>query len=112
MTADAFRRLALSLPETAESAHMNHPDFRVKGKIFATLSHDEKLGMVKLTPAQQEEFMQAEPDAFIPCPGAWGERGCTNVRLRSAKKETVRRAMAAAWRNTAPKLLVQEFDGE
>ena len=112
MTADAFRRLALSLPETAESAHMNHPDFRVKGKIFATLSHDEKLGMVKLTPAQQEEFMQAEPDAFIPCPGAWGERGCTNVRLRSAKKETVRRAMAAAWRNTAPKLLVQEFEEE
>jgi hypothetical protein len=112
MTADGFRKLALGLPETVESAHMNHPDFRVKGKIFATLSHDEKLGMVKLTPEQQADLMQAEPDVFIPCPGAWGERGCTNVRLRAAKKETVQCAMAAAWRNTAPKLLVREFDGD
>jgi hypothetical protein len=112
MTVAGFRRLALSFPETVESAHMNHPDFRVKGKIFATLSHDEKLGMLKLTPEQQAQFMEAEPDVFIPCSGAWGERGCTNVRLRAAKTETVKQAMAAAWRNTAPKLLVQDFDTE
>ena len=75
MTADQFRRLALSLPEATESAHMGHPDFRVKGKIFATLGPEEKSGMVKLTPDQQEQFVQAEPDVFDPCAGAWGERG-------------------------------------
>jgi hypothetical protein len=112
MTADQFRRLALSLPETAESAHMNHPDFRVKGKIFATLGPGEKWGMVKLTPEQQAEFMEAEPDIFEPCPGAWGERGCTNVKLRAARKETVRKAILAAWHNTAPKLLAKEFENE
>jgi hypothetical protein len=113
MTADQFRRLALSLPETSESAHMNHPDFRVRGKIFATLgSPDTRWGMVKLTPEQQEQFVQAEPDVFDPCAGAWGARGCTNVRLRAAKKHSVRRALITAWRNTAPKLLVQQFDQE
>jgi hypothetical protein len=112
MTADAFRRLALSLPETSESAHMDHPDFRVKGKIFATLGPGEKWGMVKLTPEQQARFMQAEPDVFDPCAGAWGERGCTHVRLRAAKKDTVRQALIAAWRNTAPKLLVRQFEDE
>ena len=87
MTADQFRRLALSLPEATESAHMGHPDFRVKGKIFATLDYPEPgWGMVKLTPEQQAELVQAEPDVFEPCAGAWGARGCTNVRLRAVKK--------------------------
>jgi hypothetical protein len=113
MTVDQFRKLALSLPEATESAHMNHPDFRVKGKIFATLGFPgDGRGMVKLTPEQQAQFMQAEPEVFEPCAGAWGERGCTNVRLRAAKKEMVRQAMIAAWRNTAPKMLARQFMGE
>jgi hypothetical protein len=112
MTADGFRKLALSLPETSESAHMNHPDFRVKGKIFATLSQDEKLGMVKLTPEQQAQFMATEPDVFEPCSGAWGERGCTNIKLRAAKKATVQQALVAAWRNTAPKRIAAQLEEE
>jgi hypothetical protein len=91
---------------------MDHPDFRVKGKIFATLGPGEKWGMVKLTPEQQAQFMAAEPDVFEPCSGAWGERGCTNVKLRAAKKATVQQALVAAWRNTAPKQLVLPFDDE
>jgi hypothetical protein len=111
MTADEFRRLALSLPEAAESAHMGHPDFRVRGKIFATLgSPDEGWGMVKLTPEQQAECVGAEPEAFAPAAGAWGRRGCTNVNLGAATTETLRDALIDAWRNAAPKRLAREYE--
>jgi hypothetical protein len=112
VTAEEFRRLALSFPEALEGAHMHHPDFRVRGgKIFATLAYpDKKWGMVKLTPEQQEEFVRAEPEVFEPVKGGWGRGGATSVRLKSAKKKTVRPAMAAAWCNAAPKRLAREFE--
>lgn len=76
---------------------MGHPDFRVNGRIFATLSADDERGMVKLTPAQQEEFIRAEPDTFEPASGAWGRQGCTMVRLASAGEELLGEAMTLAW---------------
>jgi len=110
MTANQFRRIALSLPETAEGAHMDHPDFRVSNKIFATLAYpDEEWGMVKLTPEQQQSFMRDDPKVFDPCSGAWGQRGATNVRLAPAKQDAVRRALITAWRNIAPKRLKREL---
>jgi len=112
MTADEFRKLALSLPEASESAHMQHPDFRVRGKVFATLEPDQEWGMVKLTPDEQASFLHAEPDVFKPASGAWGRGGCTIVRLGDADGATVREALIAAWRNTAPKKLVQQFQQE
>ena len=112
MTAEEFRSLALSLPEASEAAHMSHPDFRVRGKIFATLGPDEDWGMVKLTADEQALFLRAEPDVFHPASGAWGRRGCTIVRLDDAKELTVRQALILAWRNTAPKRLVQQYDEE
>jgi hypothetical protein len=81
---------------------MGHPDFRVRGKIFATLWPDEGWGMVKLTPAQQALFLQVEPDVFVPVKGGWGRQGCTNVLLEAANPESVRSALRTAWRNTAP----------
>jgi hypothetical protein len=77
VTADQFRRLALSFPEAFASSHVNHPDFRVRGgKIFATLAYpDKKWGMVKLTPEQQEEVVRAEPKVFEPVKGGWGRGG-------------------------------------
>jgi hypothetical protein len=110
MTADEFRSLALSLPEAVEAAHMNHPDFRVRGKIFATLGPDSDRGMVKLTAEQQAVLVRAEPDVFEPVNGAWGRRGCTYVHLEASSVPSVRQALIAAWRNTAPKRLVQQFD--
>ena len=86
MTADDFRLLALSLPESEERAHMGHPDFRVGGKIFATLWADGEWGMVKLTPNEQDVFVQAAPKIFEPVKGTWGARGCTKVRLSAARK--------------------------
>ena len=68
--------------------------------------------MVKLTQEQQESFVQAEPEVFMPFNGAWGRSGATKVQLRAAKKTTLRTALVFAWRNRAPKRLVQEFDAE
>jgi hypothetical protein len=112
MTADEFRRLALGYPETSAQSHMGHPDFRVGGKIFATLGLDDGWGMVKLTSQQQASFVRAQPEAFRPASGAWGRRGCTIVTLRAAKKSLVKEAMTLAWRNTAPSRLVEEHHAE
>jgi hypothetical protein len=111
MTESDFRKIALSLPEAVGSSHMDHPDFRVGGKIFATLGYfDKRWGMVKLFPDQQAEFVKAEPKVFVPAKGNWGKRGATCVLLKSAKKTVVRKALAAAWLNTAPKELTAKFE--
>jgi hypothetical protein len=110
MTADEFRSLALTLPEATEASHMNHPDFRVRGKIFATLGPKEAWGMVKLTPEQQGVFIRTEPKVFEPVRGAWGRKGCTIVQLDAATEPSVRQALIAAWRNTAPKKLAEQLD--
>ena len=82
---------------------MGHPDFRVGGKIFATLGYpDDGWGMVKLTPDQQEAFVSGERSVFVPVKGAWGRGGATNVQLRAAKPGSLRVALATAWRNVAP----------
>jgi YjbR len=104
MTADAFRKMALDYPNAVESAHMNHPDFRIDGKIFATLGvPDKDWGMVKLTPEQQQSFMREAPEVFHPCSGAWGRGGSTNVHLTAATKKLVRAAMDCAFQNVIAK---------
>jgi hypothetical protein len=108
MTPAQFRFLALNLPEVAESSHMNHPDFRVGGKIFATLGPDETWGMVKLTPKQQIEFVKKHPKAFEPMSGAWGRNGCTRVLLKTATKAAVAPALVSAWTNISPQRLLDE----
>lgn len=106
-----FRHIALSFPAASENTHMNHPDFRVCGRIFATMGYpDAAWGMVKLTPEQQEEFVDAEPAVFEPVKGAWGRKGATSVRLKSVKKSSLRAALAAAWCNRAPRALAREFE--
>ena len=112
MTEEQFRTLALSLPETSEVSHMCHPDFRVGGKIFATLWPEPGWAMVRLTPEQQEAFVQSEPKVFAPVKGAWGRAGCTSVQLKAAKKSTLHTALVLAWRERAPKRLVQQFELE
>ena len=102
MTANELRHLALGFPGASESAHMNHPDFRLGGKIFASLGYPgEGWGMVKLTPAQQESLIRQSPKAFVPCAGAWGRAGSTSVELALVSKSVVRAALEAAWKNVA-----------
>ena len=111
MTADEFRSLALELPEASEGAHMGHPDFRVGGKIFATIGPDGAWGMAKLTPDDQALFLRTAPAVFRPCAGAWGRQGSTQIELAGVDELTVRQALLAAWRNVAPKRLVREHGG-
>ena len=102
MTGDEFREIALSFPETEERSHMNHPDFRVGGKIFATLGPDEDWGMAKLKPEQQEVYLRTEQASFKPAAGAWGAGGATIITLAAADEDAVRRALNDAWQNIAP----------
>jgi|SRR5262245_36065325 len=108
MTIDEFRKIALEIPTAVEQSHMNHPDFRVAGKIFASLgAPDENWGMVKLTPEQQRRFVEKAPEVFRPCSGAWGSQGATNVYLPTAKATIVRTALDAAAKNVANKKLTK-----
>ena len=110
MTTDEFREMALSFPNAEERSHMGHPDFRVGGKIFATISPDADKAMVKLTPDEQQNYLRMQPAAFEPASGAWGTGGATMVILASADDEIVHDALRSAWRNTAPKKMLAEFD--
>jgi len=106
IAAEAFRRLALALPEALEVPHFDRPSFRVRGKIFATLSPEDRRGVVKLTREQQETMLAAEPKIFEPVP-SWGKHGWTYVHLQFADAETVRSALTTSWRNVAPKKLIE-----
>ena len=103
MTANGFRRIALGLEGASERGHMGHPDFRVHGRIFATLGYpDEKWGMVALTPDQQRTSVR-EHKALSPAKGAWGEQGATLVRLAAIDEETLGTALTMAWHNAVNK---------
>jgi hypothetical protein len=112
VTADEFRRLALSLPETSEGAHQRHPDFRVGGKIFATLGPDGEWGMVKLPTDRQASRVSQQPKVFEPFNGAWGRQGATKIHLAFAESETAQIVLIEAWRNVAPRKLVEQHDDE
>jgi hypothetical protein len=103
LTEDEFRRIVLGMTGVTESAHMGHPDFRLNGRIFATLHADREWGMVKLTPEQQSMVVDAEPEIFRPVPGAWGKGGATNVRLARADATTLKSALKMAWQNIEAK---------
>jgi hypothetical protein len=106
MTPEDFRRLALDLPEAVEHAHFGTPDFRVRGKIFASLSAAK--ATLKLLREQQAMACGAEPGLFNPVPGRWGDSGWTDLRLDGADETTLRSALRMAWRNVAPKRLAAE----
>ena len=100
MTPDGFRRLALGLTGVTESAHHGHPDFRVAGRIFATLGYPNRhWGMVNLTPDQQRSWVRDHRRAFVPVTGKWGEQGSTNVRLDAVDAETLGEALTLARQN-------------
>lgn len=102
MTSDRFRCLALSFPDSVESSHMEHPDFRTAGKVFATLGYpSDGWAMVKLAPEEQAAVTSAYPGVFVPASGAWGQNGSTTIRLEDAPEDAVRKALAGAHQRAA-----------
>ncbi|MFZ0287069.1 MAG: MmcQ/YjbR family DNA-binding protein [Terriglobales bacterium] len=99
MNAADFRRIALSLEGTEENSHMGAPDFRVRGRIFATLaSQDEGYGNLMLTVEQQTDFVRELPDVFLPIHGGWGRMGMTHIRLAKATEDVLAGALRTAWK--------------
>ncbi|HTU47014.1 MAG TPA: MmcQ/YjbR family DNA-binding protein [Bryobacteraceae bacterium] len=98
MTIADFRRIALSLEGAEESSHMGSPDFRVGGRIFATLaSQKQGYGNLMLTPEQQSAFVEEQPEIFLPIAGGWGRMGATHIRLSEANEDVLTGALRAAW---------------
>jgi hypothetical protein len=102
MTPSAVRRIALSLPDAVEGAHMRHADFRLNGKVFAALGWPDKAwAMVKLPPELQDVLVRGAPDAFKPANGAWGRQGSIMVHLAAADKAMLKDAIRSAWQRLA-----------
>jgi hypothetical protein len=94
-----FRRIALSLEGAEESSHMGNPDFRVGGRIFATLaSADKGYGNLMLTPEQQAVLVEELPEVFVPVAGGWGRMGATHIRLAAAKEDVLAGTLHVAWK--------------
>lgn len=99
MTAADFRRIALSMEGAEESSHMGSPDFRVGGRIFATLTAQKQgYGNLMLTPEQQAAFVEELPDVFLPIAGGWGRMGATHIRLAKASEDVLAGALHTAWK--------------
>jgi hypothetical protein len=107
MTVEEFRDLALSFPESVESSHFETADFRVGGKVFATLRAMDSRAVLKLTPDEQRLLLETSAGMLQPVKGSWGEKGWTQVSLGQADSETVGHVMAIAWRRVAPKAVVR-----
>jgi hypothetical protein len=104
MTAEDFRRIALSLEGVEEGSHMGATDFRVGGRIFATLaSVKEGYGNLMITPEHQAGFIAERPDLFLPVRGGWGRNGATHIRLAQADEDTLAGALHTAWKLRAEK---------
>ena len=99
MDAADFRRLALQLEGAEEGSHMGAADFRVGGRIFATLaSQDQGYGNLMLSPDQQAAFLDEQPDLFLPVSGGWGRMGATHIRLDAASEDVLAGALRTAWK--------------
>ena len=99
MTVADFRRIALSLPGAEEGAHMGSTDFRVGGRIFATLASERQgYGNLMLTPELQADFFAEQPEIFLPVAGGWGRNGATHIRLAQADEDLLAGVLRAAWK--------------
>lgn len=101
--------MALSFPQAEEQPHFDKRSFRIKNKIFATLTEKEKKAMVKLSAIDQSVFCAFDKAIIYPVPGVWGRQGATFINLQKIKASMLKDALSAAWCNVAPKNMVANF---
>jgi hypothetical protein len=106
---DKAREMAMSFPEVVELPHFHLASFRIRKKIFCTLWETEKKLMVKLSLVDQSVFCSIDKNIIYPVPGGWGKQGATFIELAKVKKDILEDALACAWKNTAPKTLVEKY---
>ncbi len=109
VTVENFRKMAMSLPEVMEAPHFDKASFRVVNKIFSTLHADTKRVMVRLSLVEQSVFADIDRTIIYPVPGGWGRQGATFVELSKVKKEILKEALETAWRNVAPKKMIEKY---
>jgi hypothetical protein len=96
--AEDFREMALSFDGAEEGSHLGAPDFRVGGRIFATLAMQHLgFGNLMLSPALQQSLINEAPDVFLPIPGGWGRMGSTHIRLAAASPQQMLKGLELAW---------------
>ena len=110
MPPDDIRALALTLPEVVEAPHFEKTSFRVRGKIFATLTADGEILVLKLPVEIKESLLQSDPDAIVPLPGAWDRGGWTQVAIQSMETAKLADLVCLAWRQVAPKSLTRDWE--
>jgi predicted DNA-binding protein (MmcQ/YjbR family) len=97
LTPERVRALVGELPDTQEGMHHGHPDFRVRKKIFATLSEDEDRAALRLGFVEARELARTEPKAFRLVsdrePIAW-----LSVLLAKADEDQFADLLEEAWR--------------
>ena len=103
------RKAALSLPEVEEKMHFNIPDFRMKNKIFASIHSDKNYLMVKLSMVDQSVFCSYNSEIIFPVPGGWGRQGATFINLQKIREKMMLDALTCAWKNVAPKKIIQQY---
>lgn len=108
VTAQIARELLLSFPGVEEGPCYGTPGFRVRRKLLARLRDDEIL-VVKCGFDERDFRMQAEPETFFTTDHYHGYPSVL-VRLSRVGEEDLRAVLEQAWRLSAPKRLVAEYD--
>jgi len=106
---ETVRSFALSFPETDDHPHFERKAFRVKKKVFATLSEKDKTLNLKLTVEDQSVFSAFDKEVIYPVAGGWGRMGYTTVNLKKVKLAMFKDALTVAYCTVAPKKLAEKY---
>jgi hypothetical protein len=110
-TFDDVRRIAMSLPETAEVLTWGTDvTFRIGKKIFAIGGDGASHVSIKAGLDSQSDLVYRDPETFAPAPYV-GRYGWINVDLERIDARELEALLREAWRMTAPKKLVATLRG-
>ena len=97
---NAFKKLALSLPEAIELPHFEKTSFRINNKIFTTLDIEKQKAVLMLTKIDQSVFCAFDRTVIYPVDGYWGKQGATYFELKKTRKDMLKDALKCAYNKT------------